>query len=259
MDWNFLSNFFILFLIVGLFFYVKRRLFKKITVYEYERTLQFREGKFVKTLQPGRYWINPSKSKVVAFDLRPKFVSITGQEVLSADGVSIKVSIAANYSISDPYLAYTKAEKYGEALHLILQLALREIIGSERIDDILEKRRDFGERLRDKTGKKLEEIGLSLVDVQIKDIMFPGSLKQIFAQVAKARQEGLAALERVRGETAALRKLANAAKLVESNPALMQLRMLQALGETRGNTLILNANGVDKTVVPVGKHSIDSE
>jgi hypothetical protein len=75
--------------------------------------------------------------------------------------------------------------------------------------------------------------------VSVKDIMFPGKLKETFAQVVAARKEGQASLEKARGETAALRNLANAAKMIESNPSLMQLRALQTLGGSTGNTLIL--------------------
>jgi regulator of protease activity HflC (stomatin/prohibitin superfamily) len=82
-------------------------------------------------------------------------------------------------------------------------------------------------------------MGLSLLEVEIKDVMFPGELKKIFTQVVKARQEALAALERARGETAALRSLANAAHLIERNPALMQLRLLQVVGQNTGNTVVL--------------------
>jgi len=82
-------------------------------------------------------------------------------------------------------------------------------------------------------------LGLELVQADVKDLTLPGDLKKLFTQVTKARQEGLAALERARGETAALRSLANAARLVQDNPALMQLRLLQVLGEQPGNTVVL--------------------
>lgn len=89
------------------------------------------------------------------------------------------------------------------------------------------------------TEEKIKELGLKLISVSLKDIMFPGKLKEIFAQVINARKECLAALEKARGETAALRNLANAAKMIDSNPNLMQLRLVQALGQSSGNTLIL--------------------
>jgi hypothetical protein len=79
--------------------------------------------------------------------------------------------------------------------------------------------------------------------------MLPGDLKRIFAQELAARKEGLAALEKARGETAALRNLANAARIIEDNPALMQLRLLQHLGATSGNTVVLG----DAGIVPAAK------
>jgi len=85
----------------------------------------------------------------------------------------------------------------------------------------------------------LAAIGIELQDASLRDLTFPGELKKIFAQVVKARQEGRAALEKARGETAALRSLANAASLIDRNPSLMQLRALQVLAQQPGNTLVL--------------------
>ncbi len=80
-------------------------------------------------------------------------------------------------------------------------------------------------------------LGVDLQDSSMRDLTFPGELKKIFTEVVKARQEGLAALEKARGETAALRNLANAAQMVERNPALIQLRLLQVLARQPGNTV----------------------
>jgi regulator of protease activity HflC (stomatin/prohibitin superfamily) len=82
--------------------------------------------------------------------------------------------------------------------------------------------------------------------------MFPGKLKEVFAQVVNARLEGLAALEKARGETAAMRNLANAAKMIDANPNLMQLRLVQTLGESSGNTLVLEMPSQEATA-PVPK------
>ena len=135
--------------------------------------------------------------------------------------------------------AINKTQSYQDALYLELQLALREIVGSTEIDSILKSRNEFSAKLVELTQQQVQDLGLQLNSVNIKDIMFPGKLKEIFTQVVNARQEGLAALERARGETAALRALANAAKMIESNPNLLQLRQLQTLSEASGNTLIL--------------------
>jgi CelD/BcsL family acetyltransferase involved in cellulose biosynthesis len=130
-----------------------------------------------------------------------------------------------------------------------MQLALRQIVGGAKIDELLEARERFGERLVELAAGPVSDLGLRLLGADIKDVMFPGELKKIFAQVVQARQEGLAALEKARGETAALRNLANAARLVDGNPALIQLRMLQAVAAQPGSTIVLGAPGV----VPVSK------
>ncbi len=212
---------------------------RRVTIFEYERGLKYYKGKFKEIIQPGQYWYTPLNSDIRKVDIRPCVVPITGQEVLSSDGITLKISLAAKYQLVDPNIAINRIQNYQEALYLELQLALREIIGTSVIDDILEKRNEFSNKLMELTEGKIQDLGLELLSINIKDIMFPGQLKQIFAQVVKARKEGLAALERARGETAALRKLANAAKMIDSNPNLMQLRLIQLISESSGNTLVL--------------------
>ncbi len=212
---------------------------RRITILEYEKGLKYFRGKFESMLGAGQYWYIPYFTAVQKIDVRPRFVSITGQEVLSSDGITLKVSLAANYEITEPNIAINKVQNYEEALYLELQLALRSIIGSAEIDTVLNNRSELSKKLMEITEVKAQTLGLKLISVDLKDIMFPGKLKEIFAQVVNARKEGLAALEKARGETAALRNLSNAAKMIESNPNLMQLRLVQALGESSGNTLIL--------------------
>jgi regulator of protease activity HflC (stomatin/prohibitin superfamily) len=161
--------------------------------------------------------------------------------VLSSDGVTLKLSLAARYEVADASVAVNRVENFRDALHLELQLALRQVIGGTPIEELLATRQQIGEKLQEIVKPRAPELGLRLLGVEIRDIMFPGELKKIFTQVVQARQEGLAALERARGETAALRNLANAAQLVERNPHLMQLRLLQVVGQQPGNTVVLGA------------------
>lgn len=126
----------------------------------------------------------------------------------------------------------------------------RRLIAAEPIDALLAKRPLLGGQLTEAVRGAALRFGVELIEADLKDLTLPGELKKLFTQVTKARQEGLAALERARGETAALRNLANAAKLVADNPALMQLRLLQVLGEQSGNTVVLGI-GNGATLVPV--------
>ena len=216
-----------------------RQIIRPVVVYEFERGLRYARGKFTGILPPGLYWSIKYLSEIRKVDIRPVFAPVAGQEVLSADGVALKVSLAARYDVADPAVAVNRVENFRDALHVELQLALRQIISGAPIDDLLAARQEIGGKLQEIVAAKIPSFGLKLLSVEIRDIMFPGELKKIFTQVVRARQEGLAALEKARGETAALRNLANAAQLVERNPYLMQLRLLQVLGQQSGNTVVL--------------------
>jgi regulator of protease activity HflC (stomatin/prohibitin superfamily) len=225
---------------------------KSVIVYEYQRGLRYTKGRYVGTLDPGRYWIASKSSAIVPVDVRPEFITIQGQDVLSADGVTLKVSLAAEFQVADPNIAINKNSNFRGSLYLTLQMALREIVGKEKIDAILENRAGVSARLLELTSQKAGELGLKLISADVKDIMFPGDMKKAFAQVVKAQKEGQAALERARGETAALRSLANAARTMDDNPNLLQLRALQALADSTGNTLVF---GLPGGAVPIQKRS----
>ena len=228
-----------------------------VTVWEYEKGLRYYKGRFQKLLEPGQYWIWRYSTRIVPVDIRSRQVTVSGQEVLSADSITLRVSIVATYQVMDPVAAVNKIESYYESLYALIQLALREVVGSKPIDELLETRNLFNAMLMEQCGQGAEEFGVKLLSARVRDIMFPGDLKNVFAQVVKARKEGEAALEKARGETAALRNLANAARLMEKNPALLQLRALQTLEKSGGNTIVLGLP-VQDGVIPL-KQDGDTE
>ncbi len=229
-------------------FLVRGRL-QSITVFEYERGLRFDRGKLTGAVEPGRYWLWLGRVHIRKVDLRQRILSVPGQEVLSSDGVAVKVSVVATYRIVDPVKAIVEIADPESALHSSIQLALRGLISGSAIEDLLEKRGTIGPQLLAAVSEPARKLGLELISTDLKDLTLPGELKKVFSQVVRARQEGLAALERARGETAALRNLANAARVVAGNPQLLQLRWLQVLGERSGNTVVL---GVPSGPIPVG-------
>jgi len=171
-------------------------------------------------------------------DMRSRIIPIPGQEVLSSDNIGIRISLIGTYKIDDPVKATVEVIDYQQAIYLELQVNLRDIVGAIPIDEFLSKRQDIGNQIFERSKDNLSKFGILLEAVSIKDIMFPGDLKQIFAQVVNARNEGLAALERARGESAALRNLANSASVLEKNPGLLQLRTLQAIERSPGNIIL---------------------
>jgi regulator of protease activity HflC (stomatin/prohibitin superfamily) len=213
--------------------------YRQVTVMEYESGLFYSGGKFQRMLTSGKHGYLRGWHSIQKVDMRSRFVSVPGQELLTADNISLKISLAASYKIGDPYQVVHETDNFQEALYMVIQVNLRDIIGGINIDEVLEKRQEVGLELLKRSSEKAKSLGLILDFVNIKDVMFPGELKSIFAQVVKARKEGQAALERARGESAALRNLANASKLLEHNPGLAHLRLLQTLENHAGNTVVL--------------------
>ncbi len=221
--------------------YIFRKTFKKIVIREYESGMLYKNGKFKKLLGAGRFWINGWSTEITRVDSRLKTETIPGQEVLTQDQVGLKVSIGIQYQIENPEKALHISESYYSDLYQTAQLALRSIVGNQKIEELLENRSAIGTALLEMVVPDAEKIGLKIHRIDVKDIMFPGDLKKIFAEEVKARKESQAAVERARGESASLRNLANAAKMLENNPALMDLRVLQALsssGDNGGNIFI---------------------
>ena len=137
---------------VLLFVAVKVVPVRRVIVYEYQKGLKYTKGRYVETLNPGQYWILSTFSSVVAVDTRPQFVTIQGQDVLSADGVTLKVSLAAEYQVADPNVAINKNASFQNSLYLTLQMAVREIVGKEKIDTLIENRAGFSSKLTELTG-----------------------------------------------------------------------------------------------------------
>ena len=231
-------------ILAGIFGLGYLTLARKTTIFEYQRGLLYRDGKFITVLAPGKHTFFSAGTTVQVIDMREQFVTLPGQEVLTSDNISLKVTLAAAFKVTDPYLAFNQTASYLQALYLILQLNLRNAIGGMEVDNLLAKREEIGKFVSEKSAPKAKELGLELSLVNIRDIMFPGELKTIFAQIVNARKEGLAALERARGENAALRSLANAARLLDGNPNLQQLRLLQTLENKSGNTVVLLGDGL---------------
>jgi regulator of protease activity HflC (stomatin/prohibitin superfamily) len=225
---------------------ISKNLVVRQTVSEYQRGLFYRNGKFVKTLEPGSYWLWKFNTSVTKLDIRPKFLTLPGQELLTVDNMSVKVSLSVNYRIVDPYAAVQMTDDFSAALYTVAQLELRELVAPMTIDELMVARPAISEGLQKRISGRTADFGLEVISADIRDIMLPSEIKKIMTQVVKAQKEAQAALEKTRGETAALRSLANAARMLEASPALMQLRLLQSIGETSGNTIVYGvpANGV---------------
>lgn len=220
---------------------VARLVLDVTTVHEHERGLRYRRGRLTGLVDAGMYVGVRPFCEVRVLDTRPTFVAVEGQEVLTSDGVAAKVSLAARYVVADAAAAITRDADFRRTMYLLLQLALRDAVGRRTLDEALAARRGMGPEVREACAGPLAAIGLELLEVEVRDVMLPGELKRAFASVLAARKQGEAALERARGEIASLRTLANAGRMLDDNPGLLQLRILQELGESSGNTVVFGA------------------
>jgi regulator of protease activity HflC (stomatin/prohibitin superfamily) len=214
---------------------------KVVTIREWESGLRLHSGRLAGVVGPGVHITFGPWTQVQPIDLRPSSTPVEGQEVLTADGVAAKVSLIARYVVGDPVAAITRDAAYQRTVYLWLQVALRDAIAGRTLEQALVERGAMGAEIKDATAARAAEIGVDVLEVQVRDVMLPGELKRSYAAVLAARKEGEAALERARAETAALRSLANAGRTVAENPGLLQLRILQELGASSGNTIVFGA------------------
>jgi len=221
-----------------------------VTVYDYQRGLRYRMGRFTGLVDAGPHLIVRGVSEVHVLDGRPTSLTVPGQEILTSDGVALKLSLTARYVIADPVAAVTGDQDHFRALYVALQASLRDAIAGRTADDILANRGEIGPAVGAAIASDIARIGVEMLGVDVRDVMVPGELKRAFAGIVAARREAEASLERARGETAALRSLANAGRLVDDNPGLLQLRLLQQLEGSTGNTLVLGWPGPDGRAGP---------
>jgi regulator of protease activity HflC (stomatin/prohibitin superfamily) len=222
-----------------------RRFVAEQIVYDYQKGLLYRDGKFVRVLDAGRYRYLKHRARIQTLDLRRTEIVAPGQSILTKDNVNVKITLSGAYEIVDPLKTTQASTNYAIELYSICQLALRDLVAATPIDELLEKKTDIDAGLLAATIPGAERLGIKFVSLAVRDIVLPANLKKAFAAVLEAQKEAQRQLEQARGEQAVLRSLANSSKLYESNPALLQARIIQALS-AGNNTIVFGADG--KTV-----------
>lgn len=215
----------------------------RLVVSQWQRGVLFEDGKVVGVLEPGAHRRFGRRFEVRYVDMRPSILHVPTQEVPAADGFTVKVTAAGRVRVVDPVAYVTGSQDPDAALYLAAQIAVREVVAATTVEALMAGRVALADALTAAV-RGTDELGLVVERLEAKDVIMPGELKKAQAEVLVARAHGLAALERARGETAALRNLVNAAALLRDNPALLQLRLVQELATTSGHTVVLGAPGL---------------
>jgi regulator of protease activity HflC (stomatin/prohibitin superfamily) len=214
-----------------------------VQVWEFERGLLYHRGRFKELLEPGRYVLWPWQFRYIdRVDVRETSQTVTGQEILTKDKIGVRVTLVAQYRVSDPVAATHNVESYVDQLYQDLQLTLREHVTGRTIEEVLEDRDALSTQLLDDVAPRAQAYGVAVSRVGVKDVVLPGIVRHVFLQEVEADRKGRARLVAARHETAAARAKANTAKLLHDNPDIMRLRELEtlaSLASKAGNVLIL--------------------
>lgn len=198
---------------------------------EYERGVIFRLGRFKGIKGPGMYWIIPLVDRKAQVDIRTKTVDIVPQEAVTADSVTIKVNAVLFYRILNSDKAINRVEDYKMAVYQAAMTTLRNVVGQNILDDILQKRDKINFKVQEIVDEITEPWGIEIERVEIKDVEIPSAMQRAMAKEAEAVREKRARLIKASAEQEASIKLAEASEKIVANPAALELRRLQMLTE----------------------------
>lgn len=189
------------------------------------------DSKVDRLLEPGviGFWRYSRDVSVELVDLRVLAVEVAGQEILTRDKVALRLNLAATWCYVDVLRAWSTLQKPAEHLYRELQFALRAAVGTRTLDELLEDKQVIDTTVTAQVQARLQGTGLELRSVGVKDIVLPGDMKTILAQVVEADKAAQANVIRRREETAATRSLLNTAKVMEENPTALRLKELETL------------------------------
>lgn len=204
-----------------------------VEVQPHQEAVLFRDGKQVGRLSEGRhvFFKGTGRIEVKAVDRREQVADVAGQEIMTADKVTLRVNLLVTYQVVDVLAALTVAADHAQALYREAQLALRAAVGGRTLDALLADKNAVGNEVRDTLAERVKTFGVAVRSVGLRDLILPGDMKAILNQVIEAEKQAEANLIRRREETAAARSQANTARLLAENPALARIRELEALQE----------------------------
>jgi regulator of protease activity HflC (stomatin/prohibitin superfamily) len=231
-------------------------------VKEYERGVVFRLGRYVGVRGPGLVFLIPFIENMVKIDLRVLTMDVPRQECITMDTVTVKVDAVVYFRVMKPQDAVLNVEQYIRATSLLAQTTLRNVVGQSDLEDLLAHRDKVNEKLQVLIDEGTEPWGIKVSMVEVRDVELPETMQRAMAAQAEAEREKRAKIIHADGEYQAAEKLAQAAKVISSQPGALQLRYLQTLGQisTEKTNTIVFPLPIDliKPILDAGMHESDS-
>ena len=196
---------------------------------EYERGVIFRFGRLVGTKGPGLFVILPYVDRMVKVDLRVITMDVPYQEVITKDNVTVKVNAVVYFRVVDPEASVVKVLDFVRATSQISQTTLRSVLGQSELDELLSQREKLNQILQKTIDEQTDPWGVKVTTVEIKEVELAETMKRSMAAQAEAEKERRAKIIHAEGELQAADKLAQAGRIISSEPTTLQLRYLDTL------------------------------
>jgi regulator of protease activity HflC (stomatin/prohibitin superfamily) len=201
---------------------------------EYERAVVFTLGRFDKVKGPGLVLLFPFIQQMVRVDLRVQVIEIPSQDVISHDNVSMKVDAVLYFRVADPQRAIIQVQDFLPATKMLAQTTLRAVLGQHELDEMLSERVKLNVDVQTILDGQTEAWGIKVTNVEIRTVELTDNMVRAIAKQAEAERDRRAKIIHAEAELQAAQKLTDAAKILSSVPAAMQLRYLQTLTEIGG-------------------------
>ncbi len=204
-------------------------------VKQYERGVLFRFGRLAGVREPGLNMILPLIDQMTKMSLRVTTMVLEPQEVITRDNVTVRVDAVVYFMIIDPVKAVLSVEDYRQAISQLALTTLRSVLGQSELDELLAHRDQINVRMRQIIDEQTEEPwGVRATLVEVKDVLLPEPMQRAMARQAESEREKRAKVIHAEGERLAASTLAEAAEIIQTQPAALQLRYLQTLVELAG-------------------------
>jgi hypothetical protein len=219
--------------------------FTEINVGDGETSLLFYNDAFRRTLSSGRYfyWTHDTQVTALTVDTRVQQLDISGQEILTADKVSLRVNFVCSFQVTDAVSIVSKLKDYRTQIYVFAQLVLREFTGKYRFDDLLRQKDNIGGLVLEKLREREKDFFVTFFDAGMKDIILPGEIRNIMNTVLIAEKSAQASVITRREETAAAKSLLDTAKLMDENATLFKLKELEYLERICGKVGSISVGG----------------
>lgn len=221
--------------------------YTRIEVKQWEKARLYFNGRFVRLLDAGAhyFWKNGVSVTAETVDTRRTALNVSGQDILTADKVSLRVNFTCNYRITDCIRVAENVDDYQNQIYVRAQLAIREYVGKYKLDEVLENKDQMSEFILSRLREKESELYVEFSDAGVKDIILPGEIREIMNTVLVAEKKAQANVISRREEVASTRSLLNTAKLMEENKTLYKLKEMEYVERICENVGNINIGGGD--------------